>query len=284
MQGFDEWYGITNTTVPIDPEFPGGNSLDLIQQKILYAKGGEEAKAVGENSVTERGLMDEELTNRSVKFITENAKGKEPFFVFVPFTNPHHPIIPHPNFKGKSKGGAYTDVLMEMDYNTGRILDAIDEAGITKNTIVIYFSDNGPTRYSPEADHNGDPGIWSGALGSAWEGGLRTVGMMRWPDKISSQWKTKEMFSQMDIFSTLAAITHADIPNDRPIDGIDQTDFLLGKQKNLIETLALYYMTGTKDLSLYDTSNLSFILLCMKELIPLQVVLRFWGRYHTFLI
>ena len=192
MQGFDEWYGITNTTVPIDPDFPGGHSLDLIQQKILFAKAGEEAKVVGENSITQRGLIDEELTNRSVKFITENAKGKEPFFLFVPFTNPHHPVIPHPNFKGKSKGGAYTDVLMEMDYNTGRILDAIDEAGITKNTIVIYFSDNGPTRYSPEADHNGDPGIWSGALGSAWEGGLRTVGMMRWPDKIKSNWKSKE--------------------------------------------------------------------------------------------
>jgi arylsulfatase len=230
MQGFDEWYGITNTTVPVDPEFPGGHSLPLVQQKILYAKGGEEATQMGENSVATRSLMDEELTNRSVKFITDNANGDDPFFVFIPFTNPHHPVIPHPDFKGKSKGGAYTDVLMEMDYNTGRVLDAIDSAGIRDNTIVIYFSDNGPTRYSPEADHNGDPGIWSGELGSGWEGGLRTAGMMRWPGKIKDNWKSKEMFSEMDIFTTLGKITGAELPNDRPIDGVDQTDFLLGKQ------------------------------------------------------
>jgi len=176
--------------------------------------------------------MDEELTNRSVKFISENAKGKEPFFLFVPFTNPHHPVIPHPNFKGKSKGGAYTDVLMEMDYNTGRIIDAVEEAGIRENTIFIYFSDNGPTRYSPEPDHNGDNGIWTGELGSCWEGGLRTVGMMRWPGKIQPNQKSKEMFHVMDFFTTLGKIVGADIPTDRAIDGVDQTAYLLGKQPN----------------------------------------------------
>ena len=112
MQGFDQWYGITNTTVPVDPTFPGAGSLTLIQQKILEAKGGQEAKVVGENTVKQRGLMDRELTERSVKYIKANAKKENPFFLFVPFTNPHHPVVPHPDFVGKSKGGAYTDVLM----------------------------------------------------------------------------------------------------------------------------------------------------------------------------
>lgn len=232
MQGYDDWYGITNTTVPVDPLFPGTGSLSLVQQKILSAKAGKKATVVGENSVKQRSLIDRELTNRSVKFIKANAKKKKPFFLFVPLTNPHHPVIPHPDFKGKSKGGAYTDALMEIDHNTGRILDAIDKAGIRKNTIFVYFSDNGPTRYSPEADHNGDPGIWSGELGSAWEGGLRTVGMMRWPGKIKANWKSKEMFHVMDFFNTFAAITNAKVPTDRAIDGVDQTKFLLGKQKN----------------------------------------------------
>jgi len=230
MQGFDEWYGITNTTVPVDPSLPGAGSVSLIQQKILFAKGGEEAEVVGENSVEARSLMDRELAARSVKYIQEHAKKANPFFLFVPFTNPHHPVIPHPDFKGKSKGGAYTDALMEIDYNTGLIMDAIDEAGIRDNTIFVYFSDNGPTRYSPEADHNGDPGIWSGELGSGWEGGLRTVGMMRWPGKIKASWKSKEMFHVLDFFTTFAAITGAEIPTDRAIDGVDQTGFLLGKQ------------------------------------------------------
>jgi len=231
MQGYDEWFGITNTTVPVDPTFPGSDAIEFVQQKILYAKGGQMAEQVGENSVESRSLIDRQITERSVNFISENTNSKEPFFLFVPFTNPHHPVIPHPDFAGKSKGGAYTDALMEIDYNTGLILDAIDKAGIRENTIFIYFSDNGPTRYSPEADHNGDNGIWSGELGSGWEGSLRTVGMMRWPGKIKANWKSKEMFHVMDFYSTIANITGADLPDDRPIDGIDQTDYLLGKQK-----------------------------------------------------
>ena len=230
MQGYDEWFGITNTTVPVDPALPGAGSLPLIQQKILYAEGGQKAKIVGENSVEKRSLIDRELTERSVKYITEHAEDEAPFFLFVAFTNPHHPVIPHPDFRGKSKGGAYTDALMEIDYNTGLILDAVDKAGIRQDTIFVYFSDNGPTRYSPEADHNGDNGIWSGELGSGWEGGLRTVGMMRWPGKIKANWKSKEMFHVLDFFTTFAKITGADVPTDRAIDGVDQTAYLLGKQ------------------------------------------------------
>ncbi len=242
MQGYDDWYGITNTTVPVDPTLPGAGSVSLVQQKILHASGGEQARIVGENSLEARSLMDRELTRRSVRFIEQNAGRANPFFLFVPFTNPHHPVIPHPEFAGKSKGGAYTDALMEIDYNTGLILDAIDDAGIRDDTIVVYFSDNGPTRYSPEADHNGDPGIWSGELGSGWEGGLRTVGMMRWPGKIRSNWKSKEMFHVLDFFTTFAAITGAKVPTDRAIDGVDQADFLLGKQEdsNRDSRLVLY--------------------------------------------
>ena len=179
-----------------------------------------------------RSQVDRELTDKSVAYLKRQAKGDRPFFLLTTFINPHHPVVPHPDFAGKSKGGAYTDALMEIDYNTGRILDAIDEAGIRENTIVVFFSDNGPTRYSPEPDHNGDPGPWSGELGSAWEGGLRTVGMMRWPGKIRSNWKSAEMFHVMDLFVTLGSIAGADIPDDRPIDGMDQTGFLLGKQEH----------------------------------------------------
>ena len=119
---------------------------------------------------------------------------------------------------------------MEIDFNTGQILDAMDEAGIRDNTIVVWFSDNGPTRYSPEADHNGDPGPWSGELGSAWEGGLRTAGMMRWPGKIREGWVSDEIFHVMDLYTTLGRIGGGDIPTDRPVDGLDQTAYLLGEQ------------------------------------------------------
>ena len=232
MQGFDEWFGITNTTVPVDPDLPGAGSISFIQQKILDARGGEEASVVGENSPRCAVCLTRRITERSVEFIKSNAKTEDPFFLFVAFTNPHQPVISHPDFKGKSKGGAYTDALMELDHHTGLILDAVDSSGIRDNTIVVYFSDNGPTRYSPEPDHNGDNGIWSGELGSGWEGGLRTVGTMRWPGKIKPNWKSKEMFHILDFFTTFANITGAQIPDDRPIDGVDQTDFLLGTQEH----------------------------------------------------
>jgi arylsulfatase len=230
MQGFDEWYGITNTSIPIDPNFPGINTEWLIPQQVLEARAGEQAIVVREMDLEYRALVDRDLTERSVDFIERNATEGTPFFLLTTFINPHHPVIPHPDFSGKSKGGAYTDVLMEIDHNIHQILSAIDDAGIRDNTIVIYFSDNGPTRYSPEPDQNGDNGVWSGELGSAWEGGLRTIGMMRWPGKIRENWRTDEMFHVMDFFATLGNVVGANIPADRPIDGFDQTEFLLGNQ------------------------------------------------------
>ncbi|UCE36221.1 MAG: arylsulfatase [Thermoplasmata archaeon] len=270
MQGYDEWYGITNTTVPVDPTLPGASSLSMIQQKILHAKGGQQAKIVAENSVEMRSLIDREITKRSVNYIKEHANKNNPFFLFVPFTNPHHPVIPHPDFRGKSKGGAYTDALMEIDYNTGLILDAIDEAGIRDNTLFVYFSDNGPTRYSPEADHNGDPGIWSGELGSGWEGSLRTVGMMRWPGKIKANWKSKEMFHVLDFFSIFAKITGAEIPTDRAIDSVDQTDFLLGKQKNSNRNSRLVLYDGHQRPVAIRYKQFKFHFITYKKINPFQ--------------
>ena len=243
-QGFDEWYGIANTSIPIDPEFPGINAEWLIPQEVLEAKAGGEPTVVRTMDLEYRALVDRDLTDKSVEFIKRQSAAGTPFFLLTTFINPHHPVIPHPDFKGKSKGGAYTDVLMEIDHNVSSILKAVDETGIRDNTIVVFFSDNGPTRYSPEPDHNGDNGPWSGELGSAWEGGLRTVGMMRWPGKIRSSWRTDEMFHVMDFLPTLGKIVGADIPSDRPIDGFDQTDFLLGNSTTSARDHRLVFYQG----------------------------------------
>lgn len=244
MQGFDEWFGITNTSIPIDPSFPGVNTEWLNPQKILHGRAGNKAEVVGTMTLERRATIDRMLTERSVAYIKEHARGGQPFFLLTTFINPHHPTVPHPDFKGKSKGGAYTDCLMEIDHNTGKILDAIDAAGIRDNTIVVYFSDNGPTRYSPEPDQNGDNGPWSGELGSAWEGGLRTVAMMRWPGKIRENWRSVDMVHVMDLYVTLGKIAGADIPSDRPIDAMDQTDYLLGKQEHSARDHRMVFYLG----------------------------------------
>ena len=117
-----------------------------------------------------------------------------------------------------------------LDYRVGEVLDAIDEAGMTDDTIVIFLSDNGPTTTggSPDELYAGDPGPFRGELGDAYEGSIRTVGMIRWPGRIKPS-VSNEMIAIHDIFPTLATMIDAKIPSDRPMDGVDR-DFLLGRQ------------------------------------------------------
>jgi arylsulfatase len=89
-------------------------------------------------------LIDRDLTDRAINFIKRQAKLKKPFFVYLPYTATHFPTLPHPDFKGKSGNGPWADMLMQIDSYMGELLDAIDDLGITKNTIFIFTADNGP--------------------------------------------------------------------------------------------------------------------------------------------
>jgi arylsulfatase len=149
----------------------------------------------------------------------------------IGWTRPHFPNDVGPEFVGSSGTGKYGDSVVELDHRTGEVLDAIRASGIEDNTIVIFVSDNGPTTTGGSLDelYAGDPGPFRGELGDAYEGSIRTVGMIRWPGKINPS-VTNEMFAIHDFLPTLATIIGADIPDDRPIDGVDQSAFLLGRQ------------------------------------------------------
>jgi arylsulfatase len=116
-----------------------------------------------------------------------------------------------------------------MDYRTGQILDAINEAGIENNTLVIFTSDNGP-----EATHpwEGDSGPWRGIYFTAMEASLRAPFIIRWPGKVPAGRVNNEIVHIVDLYTTLAHVGGAQVPKDRPIDGVDQLDFFLGKQEN----------------------------------------------------
>jgi arylsulfatase A-like enzyme len=116
-----------------------------------------------------------------------------------------------------------------MDYRTGQILDAIKEAGIEENTIVIFASDNGP-----EATHpwEGASGPWRGTYFTAMEASLRAPFIIRWPGKVPAGRVSNEIVHIVDTFTTLAHVGGAEVPKDRPIDGLDQLDFFMGKQEN----------------------------------------------------
>ena len=125
----------------------------------------------------------------------------------------------------------YGDAIMELDYRTGQVLDAIKAAGVEDNTIVIWLSDNAaaPTA-GPSDTRAGSNGPFRGELGDALEGSIRTVGMIKWPGKIAPR-ASNEMVSVHDFAPTLASIIGAKMPTDRPIDGVDQSAFFTGKQE-----------------------------------------------------
>ncbi len=232
-QGFDQWYGIPNTTdetfyVPTSETAKAPLPQGFTKPGILRAVAGGDAEFVKKYTYETRRRIDFEIADRSIAYIETNAATKKPFFLFVSWTRPHEPNKPSKEFAGKSRIGDYGDGVMELDHNTGRVLDAIDKAGIREDTIVVWVSDNGPTSTTAWPD-GGFAGPFRGELGSSLEGSIRTAGMIRWPAKIKAG-VSNEMVSVMDFFPTFARIIGASIPSDRPIDGIDQLDFLQGKQ------------------------------------------------------
>ena len=228
-QGFDEWYGVANTTdeseytsqFQYDPEF--GTS-----PTIMEARRDEIPRDVMPYDVVARRGIDADLAERAIDFMERSVETEQPFFAFIPFTQPHLPTLPHPDFDGMTGNGHYADVLAEIDFRAGQILDAIDELGIRDNTLVIWMSDNGPEYFYP---WHGTAGPWRGNYFTAWEGSLRAPFLIRWPGQIPAGSVSNEIVHVVDLLPTLAQVVGYEVPDDRFIDGVDQLDFFLGKQK-----------------------------------------------------
>jgi arylsulfatase len=237
-QGFDQWLvGFSGTTdvALYGPKMKEMGVPEQMRKELEYwiveAKGPGDPKRVRPYDLEYRKQIEGYIAKASVAYIRQQAAAKSPFFLMVGWTRPHFPNDVGPEFVGKSGTGKYGDSVVELDQRTGEVLDAIEEAGIKDNTIVIFVSDNGPTTTGGSLDelYVGDTGPFRGELGDAYEGSIRTVGMIRWPEKIRP-FVTNEMIAIHDFFPTLAKIIGAKVPKDRPIDGVDQSEFLLGRQ------------------------------------------------------
>jgi arylsulfatase len=222
-QGFDEWYGIANTT---DEAMYSSHYLydadESVKPYVVEATRGKEY------DLKARQMIDGELTDKTIDFMKRSVKSKKPFFAFVPFTHAHLPTLSHPDFAGKTGNGAYADVLSEIDHRSGQILDALDDLGVAGNTLVLWLSDNGPEEIE---GYHGTAGYWRGNYFTALEGSLRVPAMVRWPGKIPTGQVSNEIVHMVDVLPTLARIAGAEVPTDRIIDGVDQHDFLIGKQE-----------------------------------------------------
>ena len=202
--GFDEYFGMP-FNYNHSPVFMDGKTV--IEQK------------------TDLTTLTSRYTRRVVDFI--KRKKDQPFFIYLPHTYPHTPIKPNPNFAGKSKAGAYGDVIEEIDWSAGVILDTLKELRLDERTMVIFTSDNGPTPNAAKAHQSA--GELQGSKYTSWEGGQREPAIFRWPGKIPPGRVRKEMAWSMDILPTLAKLAGAKLPADRIIDGKDIWPLLSGQ-------------------------------------------------------
>ncbi|MCK5457148.1 MAG: arylsulfatase [Melioribacteraceae bacterium] len=165
-----------------------------------------------------------ELEKKAVQYVNEKAKSENPFFLYFPLTAPHTPIAPDNEYQGKSKAGAYGDLVYQVDNVVGSIVKALEENGIAENTLIIFTSDNG----SPGRDGTNMSGplnsvnafdhypsyIFNGIKADIWEGGHRVPFIAKWPGNITPNTKSDEVICHTDLFATFAAILNEKLPDN----------------------------------------------------------------------
>jgi arylsulfatase A len=179
-------------------------------------------------------------TEEAVQFIKEHRE--EPFFLYMPHSMPHVPLFRSDAFAETSRRGLYGDVIEEIDWSVGQVLDALRTHGLDSNTIVWFTSDNGP--WLTFKDHGGSAGLLKDGKGTTWEGGMREPTLVWWPGTIAAGRASAELGTTMDIYATSLTLAGGSLPADRVVDGVDLSPTLLHQQPSP-RTEVLYYR-GTR--------------------------------------
>ena len=154
---------------------------------------------------------------RAVSFVEKN-KGR-PFFLYVPHSMPHVPLFVSDKFAGKTTRGLFGDVIAEIDWSVGQILDALKRHNLDDNTLVIFSSDNGP--WLSYGDHAGSAGVLREGKATTFEGGVRVPALFRWPGKLPAGAVTREPAMTIDVLPTMAGLIGAELPANHILDGRD---------------------------------------------------------------
>jgi arylsulfatase len=241
-QGFDEWFGIPNSS---DESYWPDNDLfraDVHPQAryeyVMEAERDQTPRELEVYNSAKRLTIDRDITDRAMDFMRRSSGGDQPFFLFIPYTQTHLPVEPHPDLKGSTGNGHWADVLAQTDSYVGDLLDTVDDLGIRENTLFIFTADNGPEGVVP---HQGFSGPWRGSYFTGLEGSLRVPFLARWPGQIPPGLVSNEIVHEMDLFTTFAALSGGEVPADRVIDGVDQSDFFLGRsEESARESVVVY--------------------------------------------
>jgi len=215
--GFDEFFGTpySNDTGPdmsAAAREAGRPGLPMI-----------EGETVVETNPDQRYLT-KRYTERAVDFITRHKA--KPFFLYLAHNMPHTPLFVSERFKGTTARGLYGDVIAEIDWSVGEVLDALQRNGIDERTLIIFTSDNGP--WLIFGDHGGSADPLRGGKKQTFDGGLRVPCIMRWPGHIPAGRVCRELATTMDLLPTVAKLAGARRPELR-IDGLDIGPLLAGR-------------------------------------------------------
>lgn len=227
--GFDEYFGIpySNDMWPFHPQqgpvFNFG-PLPLYENETII------------DTLTNQSQLTTQITARSVDFINRNKD--RPFFLYVPHPQPHVPLFVSDKFRGKSGRGLYGDVIMEIDWSVGQILNALKSHNIDQNTVVIFTSDNGP--WLSYGNHAGSALPFREGKGTAWEGGHREPFIMRYPAGLKGGRTIDAAVMAIDILPTIATITDSKLP-EAAIDGKSAWELLNGDSKESPQEAYYFY-------------------------------------------
>ncbi len=189
---------------------------------------------------TDLSLLTKRYTAEATQFIRDHKK--KPFFLYLPHTYPHMPLFASKNFKGTSARGLYGDVVQELDWSVGQILETLRKENLAENTLVFFTSDNGPWLIKELA--GGSAGPLREGKGSTWEGGRREPAIAWWPKKIKAGGVTSALASSLDLINTCAALAGATLPKDRTMDGVNLAPILFGNGKS--ERDLMFYYRGNE--------------------------------------
>lgn len=222
-QGFDYFYGLENSND--GAALPNGLNRNYENIKNIGSSDFEiplyRQRDVAEMPV-EQSTLTKRYTEESVKWIEEHKD--RPFFLYLAHSMPHVPLFTSRAFQDHSKAGLYGDVIEEIDWSVGQVMDALKKAGVADNTLVIFSSDNGPWR--TYYDLAGSSGPWRGGKITGWDGGSRVPGIFWWPEKIKPA-VVDGIGVNVDLMATIASLTHTPLPKDRVYDSIDLSQTLL---------------------------------------------------------
>jgi arylsulfatase A-like enzyme len=236
-QGFDSYFGL-----PYSNDMDRRADLQINwREATLNPKSEYWNVALMRNAeVIERPANQTTLTRRyteeAVQFIREHKA--EPFFVYLPHNLPHVPLFRSDEFVGRSRRGLYGDVVEEVDWSVGQVLQTLRDEGLAENTLVWFTSDNGP--WLIYGDHGGSAGLLKDGKGSTWEGGMRVPGIVWGPGRVAGGRVSHELASTLDILPTCVAAAGAALPTDRTLDGYDLSGLLSGQTDSPRETMFYY--------------------------------------------